>query len=62
MWKLISESFDRGSREDVKKKLMGSGLIQEIVPELAACSQGPFLGSKGDHGFSAVLVAVARNG
>lgn len=34
MWKLISESFQRGSREDVKKQLMGSGLIQEIVPEL----------------------------
>eukprot|EP00435_Cladocopium_sp_Y103_P006982 s4231_g2.t1 len=35
MWTLISESFRRGgTREDVKKQLMGSGLIQEIVPEL----------------------------
>ena len=41
MWKLISESFQRGSREDVKKQLMGSGLIQEIVPELAVRLQGP---------------------
>ena len=40
MLKLISMVFNgtkAHSKEDAKKELLGSGLIKEIIPDLAAC-------------------------